>query len=152
MFSPIFSLQYCAILAKYDSDTLPVYLRLSRRRPRYRQNWILPRLNDVFSSKLFLTKFRNLSFLSKSGSDLIWCSLFDICGTNSWMTCEVENLQLFLMGLSFVFSLLYNWQIKFCPCWDSNRGPQVSEVIILPTVPQPLPSWKYNFADSNHTQ
>ena len=38
----------------------------------------------------------------------------------------------------FAFSILFNWQINFCQCWDSNCGSLVSEVTAQPTVPQPL--------------
>ena len=57
------------------------------------------------------------------------------------------STQLFLkwayLGLFFsifYFSMLYNWQISFCRCWDSNRRSLVSEATTLPTVPQPLPN------------
>ena len=46
---------------------------------------------------------------------------------------------------SFLFSsfLLYNWQVKFCGCLDSNRGSLMLEATALPTEPQPLTEVKY---------
>ena len=40
----------------------------------------------------------------------------------------------------FVFSIISNWQINFCQCWDLNHGSLVSEATALPTVPQPQPN------------
>ena len=57
----------------------------------------------------------------------------------SWLYFPVFNKKWAYPGHVF-FSMLYNWQVNICRCWDSNHGSLVSEVTTLPTVLQPLPN------------
>ena len=48
-----------------------------------------------------------------------------------------------------LFYLIYNWYIKLCRCWDSNRGSLLLEATTLPTEPPPLPSNTNSLVSNN---
>ena len=111
---------------------------------RLRQGPKINKINSTWTKTTVCSRIRKKHRLAICLKFVATLSAEDIIENNFlfrvYLRLAIPGLFFFI----FIFSIqMYNWQIKFCRCWDLNCRSLVLEATALPTEPPPLPNFLF---------